>query len=88
MVRLLRLWRLGAHDIRYVFFALRHPSRPLWLFPVAAALAIYALEPFNFALPLLGVIDDFVLLPLALHFLVRLLPAQIRYDFEQRSFAR
>ncbi len=88
MARLLRLWRLGAHDIRYIFYALRHPSRPLWLFPAAAVLAVYALEPFNFAVPLLGAIDDLVMLPLVLHVLVRLLPAQIRYDFEQRSFAR
>jgi uncharacterized membrane protein YkvA (DUF1232 family) len=27
-------------------------------------LLVFALEPLNFALPLLGVIDDFVLLPL------------------------
>ncbi|HEX4153203.1 MAG TPA: hypothetical protein VHY75_13430 [Steroidobacteraceae bacterium] len=88
MIRLLRLWRLGARDIRFLWYALRHPSRPMWLFPAAALLAFYALEPLNFAMPLFGVIDDFLLLPLVLHWMARLLPAEIRVDFEHRSFAR
>lgn len=88
MIRLHRLWRLGAQDIRLVFYALRHPGRPLWLFPAVTALAIYTFEPFNLALPLVGFIDDFVLLPMALHWLVRLLPAEIRYDFGHRAFVR
>ena len=87
MVRLLRLWRLGAHDLRLIWYALRHPQRPLWLLPAAAVLAFYALEPVNFALPVLGVIDDFLLLPLLLHLVARLLPAAIRYGFDRRSFA-
>jgi uncharacterized membrane protein YkvA (DUF1232 family) len=81
MIRLLRLWRLGASDLRIIWYALRHPQRPLWLLPAAALLALYALDPVNFALPVLGIIDDFLLLPLLLHIVVRLLPAGIRYDF-------
>ena len=78
MIRLLRLWRLGAQDLRLLWYALRHPQRPPWLIPVAAVLACYALEPVNFALPVLGIIDDFLLLPLLLHVVVRFLPAGIR----------
>jgi uncharacterized membrane protein YkvA (DUF1232 family) len=85
MLRLLRLWRLGANDLRLIWYALRHPQRPLWLLPVAALLAFYALEPANFALPVLGVIDDLLLLPLLLHVVARFLPAGIRYDFDNRS---
>lgn len=87
MIRLLRLWRLGAGDLRLLVYAVRHPQRPLWLLPAMALLAFYALEPINFALPVLGVIDDFLLLPLLLHFMVRILPAGIRYDFGRRSVA-
>jgi uncharacterized membrane protein YkvA (DUF1232 family) len=87
MFRLFRLWRLGASDLRLIWYALRHPQRPLWLLPAASLLAFYALEPVNFALPLLGIIDDFLLLPLLLHLVVRFLPADIRYDFGRRSFA-
>jgi uncharacterized membrane protein YkvA (DUF1232 family) len=78
MLRLLRLWRLAGQDLRLLWFALRHERRPLWLWPVAVLLCLYAIEPFNFAIPLLGVLDDFILLPLILHLVVRLLPEDIR----------
>jgi uncharacterized membrane protein YkvA (DUF1232 family) len=87
MIRLLRFWRVGANDLRLIWYALRHPQRPLWLLPVAALLALYALDPANLALPVLGVIDDLLLLPLLLQVVVRFLPAGIRYDFNRRSFA-
>jgi uncharacterized membrane protein YkvA (DUF1232 family) len=88
MIRLFRLWRLGGHDLRLLWYALRHRSRPLWLLPVVAVLGIYALEPLNFAMPLLGVVDDFILLPLLLHWIVKFLPADIHYGFERRPVAR
>lgn len=78
MLRLFRLWRLGAQDLRLLWFAMRHPGRPVWLWPAAVVLGIYALEPLNFAVPLLGIVDDLVLLPLVLHLLVRFLPLDIR----------
>jgi uncharacterized membrane protein YkvA (DUF1232 family) len=78
MLRLFRLWRLGADDLRLLWFALRHPARPVWLLPAAALLVLYAIEPLNFALPLFGVVDDLVILPLLLHLLLRFLPMEIR----------
>jgi uncharacterized membrane protein YkvA (DUF1232 family) len=83
MVRLFRLWRMARNDLRLLWFALRHRSRPAWLWPAALLLAWYALEPLNLALPLLGAVDDFVLLPLLLHLLLRLLPADIRAGFSR-----
>jgi len=85
MIRLLRLWRLVAGDLRLLWFALRHRHRPLWLWPVAVVLGLYALDPVNFALPLAGVVDDLILIPLLLHLVVRLLPAEIRLGFALRS---
>jgi uncharacterized membrane protein YkvA (DUF1232 family) len=84
MIRLFRLWRLGARDLRLLWFALRHPHRPVWLWPAALVLALYALEPLNFAVPLLGVVDDFVLLPLVLHLLIKFLPLHIRLESGMR----
>jgi uncharacterized membrane protein YkvA (DUF1232 family) len=81
MLRLLKLWRLAGRDLRLLWFAMRHRQRPAWLIPVAAGLALYALEPLNLALPIVGAIDDLVLLPLALHCLAALLPARIRADY-------
>jgi uncharacterized membrane protein YkvA (DUF1232 family) len=88
MIRLWRLWRLGGRDLRLLWFALRHPSRPVWVVPAAAVLCCYATEPLNFALPLLGAVDDLVLLPLALHLLVASLPAEIRTDYARKALLR
>jgi len=88
MMRLLRLWRLVASDLRLLWFALRHPRRPIWLWPVAVALGLYALDPVNFALPFVGMVDDFVLIPLLVHLAVRLLPTEIKTDFIGSSLIR
>jgi uncharacterized membrane protein YkvA (DUF1232 family) len=85
MRRLLRLWRLARGDLRLLWFALRHRRRPAWLWPVVGLLAIYALDPLNFAMPALGVVDDFVILPFALHLLIKLLPAEIHASFARRA---
>lgn len=76
MKRLLLLWRVGRQDLRLLWFALRHPSRPIWLVPAAGLLALFALGPANFALPLLGAIGDLLLIPIVLHALVGFLPAE------------
>lgn len=81
MFRLFRLWRVAGRDLSLFWYALRHPARPAWLLPVTVILGAYALEPANFAIPLLGAIDDLVLLPLLLHAVTKFLPAEIRYGF-------
>jgi uncharacterized membrane protein YkvA (DUF1232 family) len=88
MIRFLRLWRLVAGDLRLLWFALRHPRRPLWLWPAVIVLALYALDPVNFALPLAGLVDDLVLIPLLVHLVARLLPAEIRSGYTAASLMR
>ena len=83
MFRLLRIWKLGRQDLRLLWFALQRPDRPVWLWPVAAVLGFYALEPVNFAVPLFGVMDDFVVLPLLLHLVLKLLPTELRAAFKR-----
>jgi uncharacterized membrane protein YkvA (DUF1232 family) len=72
MRRIFRLWRLAGSDLRLLWAALRHPNRPIWLLPATLALGFFALEPFNFAIPVLGVVDDLFLLPLLLHGLAKI----------------
>jgi uncharacterized membrane protein YkvA (DUF1232 family) len=81
MLRLLRFWRMGGNDLRLLWFALRHPNRPAWLLAALSALLLYAIEPLNFAIPLLGILDDVFLFPLIVHWLAKLLPADIQFDF-------
>lgn len=88
MIRFLRLWRLVAGDLRLLWFALRHPRRPFWLWPAVIVLGLYALDPVNFALPLAGLVDDLVLIPLLVHLVARLLPAEIRTGYAAASWMR
>lgn len=88
MIRLPRIWRLVAGDLRLLWFALRHRRRLIWLWPVTVVLGLYALDPVNFALPLAGIVDDLILVPLLLHLIVRLLPTEIKTGFVAASFIR
>jgi uncharacterized membrane protein YkvA (DUF1232 family) len=85
--RIFALWRMVAgQDLRLLWFAVRHEQRPGWLLPGLAGLALFALEPANFALPVLGAVDELVLVPLILHSMVKLLPAQVSEGFA-RAYA-
>lgn len=82
MKRIFALWRtVGGHDLRLLWFALRHENRPVWLLPALAVLGLFAIEPANFAVPVFGAVDELVLVPLVLHSLVKLLPAQVLDGF-------
>jgi len=71
MKRIALLWKVIKNDVHLLWFALWHPNRPGWLIPAIALVALYAINPFNIAVPFLGVVDDGVLVPLALHLIVR-----------------
>jgi len=85
MIRILRLWRLARADLGVLWYALWHRQRPLWLWPAVILLIFYALDPFNFVVPLLGIVDDMILLPLILHLIVSLLPDAIRTGYLRRA---
>jgi uncharacterized membrane protein YkvA (DUF1232 family) len=78
MRRLFIFWRQGGRDVKLLWRALRHPDRPAWLVPAAALLAFFALDPLNLAMPVLGAVDDLLLLPLALRALLSALPQHLR----------
>jgi len=78
---MLLMWRMSKADLRLLWFALKHHDRPVWLLPATAGLLLYAIAPFNLVIPLLGVVDDMVLIPLALHYVLKLLPVPIIQGF-------
>lgn len=63
---------MGGEDLRFLLRTLRQPGRPQWLLPALLLLMFFAFEPLNFALPLIGAVDDLVLLPLLLRGLAKL----------------
>ena len=79
---------MSKADLRLLWFALRHADRPGWLLPATGGLLLYALAPFNLAVPLVGAIDDMVLVPLALHYILKLLPVPITQGYASTRRAR
>jgi len=86
--RLAVLWTVIRGDARRLWFALRHPAAPGWLKLGTALIALYLLSPIDLlpdAIPLLGVVDDLVIVPLAIRWLLARLPAGLRGDVERRA---
>lgn len=82
MKRIFALWRVvAARDLRLLWFAIRHENRPGWLLPALAVLALFAVEPLNFTVPVLGVVDELMLVPLVLHGMAKMLPAHVLDGF-------
>jgi uncharacterized membrane protein YkvA (DUF1232 family) len=78
--RLTLLWTVLRGDARQLWFALRHPGAPGWLKLGTALLALYVLSPVDLlpdVLPFVGVVDDIVLVPLAIRWMLRRLPPEI-----------
>jgi hypothetical protein len=85
--RIFALWRMVAgQDLRLLWFAIRHEKRPGWLLPGLAGLALFAAEPLNFAVPVFGAVDEFVLVPHVLHGMIKMLPAEVLDSFT-RAYA-
>lgn len=83
--KLAALYALVRRDAGILWYALRHPARPVWLRPAVGLLALYLVSPVDLipdVLPVIGLIDDLVLIPLLMTWLVRMLP-----DVLKRSYA-
>jgi uncharacterized membrane protein YkvA (DUF1232 family) len=77
------LWALIRGDARLLWRALRHPQSPGWLKLGALGIVLYVISPIDLipdVIPVIGLLDDIVLVPLAIRFLLNRLPAQLRAD--------
>lgn len=86
--RLLVLWVVVKGDARRLWFALGHPQAPGWLKGGAAAVVLYLVSPIDLipdVLPVIGVLDDLIIVPMALRWLLARLPEHIRRYAEDRS---
>lgn len=78
--RLTLLWTMVRGDARQLWFAVRHPSAPGWLKLGAALIVLYALSPVDLlpdTLPIIGVVDDLILMPLAMRWQLKRVPSDI-----------
>ena len=85
--RLTLLWTLVRGDARQLWFALRHPDAPSWLKWGCALIALYLFSPIDLipdVLPFIGMVDDLVLAPLAIRWLLGRLPPEIAQAASRR----
>ncbi len=81
--RLSMLWAVVRGDARLLWLALKHPLSPGWLKPAAALLVLYLLSPVDLipdVIPFFGLVDDAVLIPLAIRFILKRLPERVLGD--------
>ncbi len=86
--RLSMLWMLVRGDARRLWWALRHPDAPGWLKLGTVGLVVYLVSPVDLIpdmMPLLGVVDDIVIIPAAIRWMLSRLPASIRVDLDKRE---
>ena len=85
----LRAWaqRLRT-DVLALYLAARDPRVPLAPKLVAAAVAAYALSPIDLIpdfIPVLGALDDLIIVPLGIALAVRLIPPEILRECRARA---
>lgn len=75
-------------DTYAVYLALRDPRVPWYTRALAAVVAGYALSPLDLVpdiIPVLGYLDDLILVPLGIALVLRLLPAEVLADCRVRA---
>lgn len=80
LANLRRRARLIKRDTLALYLAARHPLTPWYAKALALAIAGYALSPIDLIpdfIPLLGYVDDVILLPAAIVLCVRLIPPTV-----------
>lgn len=85
----LRNWaRIIKRDIHALYLAARDPRVPWYAKALALMVAAYALSPIDLIpdfIPVIGYLDDLILLPIGILLVVKLIPAEIMA--EHRSLA-
>jgi uncharacterized membrane protein YkvA (DUF1232 family) len=82
--------RLLKRDVVAVYFAARDARTPMLARWLALAVAAYALSPIDLIpdfIPVLGYLDDLLIVPLGLLLVIRLLPAQVLAQAREKANA-
>jgi uncharacterized membrane protein YkvA (DUF1232 family) len=85
--RVAALWSVVRGDAKRLWIAVRHPLAPGWLKAGAALVVLYLVSPIDLipdTLPLIGVMDDLVVVPLAIRALLKRLPPAIQEEVQRR----
>jgi len=82
--------RLIKRDVLALWIAARDPRVPWYAKALAMAVAAYALSPIDLIpdfIPVLGYLDDLVIVPLGILLVVWLIPATLMAEFREQAVA-
>ena len=71
-----------------LWYAMRHPRTPLLAKVVGGIVVAYAVSPLDLItdfIPVLGILDDLVLLPLGIALCLKLVPAEVMAECRERA---
>ena len=89
LLQIAKQWaRALKRDVLVVYLAARDPRTPWALRLLALAVAAYALSPIDLVpdfIPVLGYLDDLLIVPLGLALVLRLLPPPVLLAARQRA---
>lgn len=89
MLETLKAWaKRMARDVAALGLAARDPRVPWYAKAAAAALVAYTLSPIDLIpdfIPLLGYLDELVIVPLGILLIVRLIPDALMVEFRARA---
>ena len=88
LARLKRWAALLERDVVALWLAARDPRVPWYAKLASAAVAAYALSPIDLIpdfIPVLGYLDELILLPLAIAAIVRLIPPSVLTDLRAKA---
>jgi uncharacterized membrane protein YkvA (DUF1232 family) len=74
--------------LRAIYLCARDPRTPWYAKALALAVAGYALSPIDFIpdfIPVLGQLDDLILVPLAIWAVIRLVPPEVLAEHRQAA---
>ena len=87
-MRLRRWAKLIKRDELTLWFACRDPRTPWWFKLLAFGIVAYALSPIDLIpdfIPIIGLLDDAIIIPLGVMVLLRLLPRDVRISSAERA---
>ena len=88
LARAKRWAALAKRDVLTLWLAARDPRVPWYVKALCAAIAAYALSPIDLIpdfIPVLGYLDEVILLPLAILIAVRLIPVDVLAELRKRA---
>jgi uncharacterized membrane protein YkvA (DUF1232 family) len=85
----IKIWALTLkRDAYAVYLAARNPNTPWYVKALAVVVAAYAFSPIDLIpdfIPILGYLDDLILIPLGIWLVVSLIPEQAMAEYRAKA---